>query len=93
MHPAPPLGSEIRGSIGHEERTGTSGNVVLLPPLPRGPCRAEAQARNFYWLFWVEVESREPASLCLWGAQRLPEEVVFWLSRTVILRGWGRESS
>ena len=64
-----------------------------MPPLPRGPSRAEAQAGDSYWLVLAEVESWELASLCLWGVQSLPGEVVFWLRRAVILRGWGKESS
>lgn len=87
MHPAPPLASEFRAPIGHEVRTGASGNVVLLPLLPRGPGRAEAQAGDSYWLVLAEVGSKESASLCPWSAQWLPGEVVFWLRRAVIPRG------
>lgn len=93
VHLAPPLATKFLALIGRDTSTCVSGNVVWLPRLPRGPGRAEAQAGNSYWLIRAEVESRELASLWPSSAQCLPGEVVFWRRRTVILRGWGRESS
>lgn len=93
VHLAPPLATKFLALIGRDASTCVSGNVVWLPRLPRGPGRAEIQAGNSYWLIRAEVESRELASLWPSSAQCLPGEVVFWRRRTVILRGWGRESS
>lgn len=66
----------IPGVDWSEHAQGASGNVVLLPPLPRGPGRVETKAGDSYWSVLEEVESGEAASLCPWGAQCLPGEVV-----------------
>lgn len=66
----------IPGVDWSEHAQGASGNVVLVPPLPRGLDRVETKAGDSYWLVLEEVESGEAASLCPWGARRLPGEVV-----------------
>lgn len=59
----------IPGADWSEYAQGASGNVVLLPLLPRGPGRVETKAGDSYWLVLEEVEIEAAGSLCPWGAR------------------------